>query len=223
MSSTNETPGQHLRRARAAAGFTQQQLADLVGVHRVAITTWETDRRRPHRRNARRLQQALGQPVSTCGHYPHYQDGLCRACHESQDSCVHVREGDAAHHAGGKCKACYDASRQRWPKWLDRCLECGSPKADVSYRSWGRCRSCDNYSTMLTRDVRMRYYLARWCGDTLRAALETVTRLHGAELVAERLGVPKQHLLKALRRRNRPVSVQWAAAVWELSKELAAA
>ncbi|MFE2943379.1 helix-turn-helix domain-containing protein [Streptomyces sp. NPDC059255] len=51
-------------RLRLAAGLTQQDVADAVGVKRVAVTRWElgqTRPRRPHRENYLRLLKALAE------------------------------------------------------------------------------------------------------------------------------------------------------------------
>lgn len=49
---------------RLAAGLTQQDVADAVGVKRVAVTRWElgqTNPRRPHRENYLRLLKGLAE------------------------------------------------------------------------------------------------------------------------------------------------------------------
>lgn len=51
-------------RLRLAAGLTQQDVADAVGVKRVAVTRWElgqTSPRRPHRENYLRLLKGLAE------------------------------------------------------------------------------------------------------------------------------------------------------------------
>ncbi|MEU0984825.1 helix-turn-helix domain-containing protein [Streptomyces griseus] len=58
-------PPAHVRaKLRLAAGLTQQDVADAVGVKRVAVTRWElgqTSPRRPHRENYLRLLKGLAE------------------------------------------------------------------------------------------------------------------------------------------------------------------
>ncbi|WP_030889940.1 MULTISPECIES: helix-turn-helix transcriptional regulator [unclassified Streptomyces] len=58
-------PSPHVRaKLRLAAGLTQQDVADAVGVKRVAVTRWElgqTSPRRPHRENYLRLLKGLAE------------------------------------------------------------------------------------------------------------------------------------------------------------------
>jgi HTH-type transcriptional regulator/antitoxin MqsA len=58
-------PPPHVRaKLRLAAGLTQQDVADAVGVKRVAVTRWElgqTSPRRPHRENYLRLLKGLAE------------------------------------------------------------------------------------------------------------------------------------------------------------------
>ncbi|MFE3128302.1 helix-turn-helix domain-containing protein [Streptomyces hydrogenans] len=60
-----ELPPPRVRaKLRMAAGLTQQDVADAVGVKRVAVTRWElgqTSPRRPHRENYLRLLRGLAE------------------------------------------------------------------------------------------------------------------------------------------------------------------
>ena len=52
--------GEKLRAAREAAGLTQTQLADKVGVQQRDISRWETGRREPGVLIVKKMAQALG-------------------------------------------------------------------------------------------------------------------------------------------------------------------
>ena len=53
-----------LREARRAAGLTQTQLADLLGVAQQHVARWETGRVEPRARIAVRVSEALGTTVN---------------------------------------------------------------------------------------------------------------------------------------------------------------
>jgi transcriptional regulator with XRE-family HTH domain len=55
-----ETMGERLKRLRQAAGLTQAQLADRVGLSLGAVRNWEQDRRVPLFDAAIRAAQAMG-------------------------------------------------------------------------------------------------------------------------------------------------------------------
>jgi transcriptional regulator with XRE-family HTH domain len=57
MSSWN---GARLQALRLAAGLTQAELAEKIGVHRVAVARWEGDEREPNWSNVVALAKALG-------------------------------------------------------------------------------------------------------------------------------------------------------------------
>jgi transcriptional regulator with XRE-family HTH domain len=59
-----EGAGARIRVAREALGFTQDRLAQLVGVSRSAVAQWETDRSGQVRANLARVAAALGVSVS---------------------------------------------------------------------------------------------------------------------------------------------------------------
>lgn len=48
-----------IRSLRKAAGMTQQQLADAVGVTQTMVARWETGRAKPSAKNARRIKELL--------------------------------------------------------------------------------------------------------------------------------------------------------------------
>ena len=58
-SAVNWTPGE-IRRRRNAKGWSQDDLAKVIGVSRRAITNWETTTARPSGANIEALDQALG-------------------------------------------------------------------------------------------------------------------------------------------------------------------
>jgi transcriptional regulator with XRE-family HTH domain len=60
MSAHRETLGRRVQRLRAAAGFTQSELAHAAGVPLSSLQNWEIDRREPSFRAACRLAKALG-------------------------------------------------------------------------------------------------------------------------------------------------------------------
>lgn len=49
-----------IRAARIAAGMTQQQLADALGVAQQSVTRWETGEREPRVSTLKRIAAALG-------------------------------------------------------------------------------------------------------------------------------------------------------------------
>lgn len=49
-----------LQQRRKAAGFTQQQLADMIGVNRTTLTMWETGENMPPSKYLVPLAEALG-------------------------------------------------------------------------------------------------------------------------------------------------------------------
>ncbi len=51
--------GKEIKEKRKAKGLTQDELANLVGVSRVTIARWETDKRKPHPAIFRLLQFLL--------------------------------------------------------------------------------------------------------------------------------------------------------------------
>ena len=56
----DETLGQRLARLRKEQGFTQQELADKIGIIRVIISDYERDKIRPHYEMIIRIALALG-------------------------------------------------------------------------------------------------------------------------------------------------------------------
>jgi transcriptional regulator with XRE-family HTH domain len=56
----NETVGDRIRHSRLDRGWTQQDLADAVGVSRSAVAQWETDRAGQLRDNLGRIAGVLG-------------------------------------------------------------------------------------------------------------------------------------------------------------------
>lgn len=48
-----------IRSLRKAAGMTQQQLADIIGVTQTMVARWETGRAKPSAKNARRIKDLL--------------------------------------------------------------------------------------------------------------------------------------------------------------------
>ena len=62
------TTGQTIKQARQAAGITQQELADRLGISYVGVSQWETDKRNPKQETLVRIAKALDIPVSSlCG------------------------------------------------------------------------------------------------------------------------------------------------------------
>lgn len=53
-----------IRAARIAAGMTQQQLADALGVAQQSVTRWETGEREPRVSTLKRIAAALGCDLS---------------------------------------------------------------------------------------------------------------------------------------------------------------
>lgn len=53
-----------IRAARIAAGMTQQQLADALGVAQQSVTRWETGEREPRVSTLRRIAAVLGCDLS---------------------------------------------------------------------------------------------------------------------------------------------------------------
>lgn len=53
-----------IRAARIAAGMTQQQLADALGVAQQSVTRWETGEREPRISTLRRIAAVLGCDVT---------------------------------------------------------------------------------------------------------------------------------------------------------------
>lgn len=49
-----------IRAARIAAGMTQQQLADALGISQVSVTRWETGEREPRVSTLKRIAAVLG-------------------------------------------------------------------------------------------------------------------------------------------------------------------
>ncbi len=49
-----------IRAARIAAGMTQQQLADALGISQVSVTRWETGEREPRVSTLKRIASVLG-------------------------------------------------------------------------------------------------------------------------------------------------------------------
>lgn len=60
MELSQDTYGKRLRRARAAAGLTQAELAKRLGVKQSHIARFEIDGRRPSLESAERIASALG-------------------------------------------------------------------------------------------------------------------------------------------------------------------
>lgn len=58
------TTGQLIKRARRAAGMTQQELADRLGISYVGVSQWETDKRNPKQDTLVRIANALNVPVN---------------------------------------------------------------------------------------------------------------------------------------------------------------
>lgn len=62
------TTGQMIKKVRQAAGMTQQELADRLGISYVGVSQWETDKRNPKQDTLVRIANALNVPVSyLCG------------------------------------------------------------------------------------------------------------------------------------------------------------
>lgn len=62
------TTGQMIKKVRQAAGITQQELADRLGISYVGVSQWETDKRNPKQETLVRIADALNVPVSyLCG------------------------------------------------------------------------------------------------------------------------------------------------------------
>ena len=62
------TTGQMIKKVRRAAGMTQQELADRLGISYVGVSQWETDKRNPKQDTLVRIANALNVPVSyLCG------------------------------------------------------------------------------------------------------------------------------------------------------------
>ena len=53
---------QRLRKLREKAGFTQEQLAELIGVHEATIRRWELSQRQPRLEEIKKLAEALNLP-----------------------------------------------------------------------------------------------------------------------------------------------------------------
>lgn len=53
-----------IRAARIAAGMTQQQLADALGISQVSVTRWETGEREPRVSTLKRIAAVLGCDLS---------------------------------------------------------------------------------------------------------------------------------------------------------------
>ncbi len=62
--------GARIREARRARGWTQDQLAEAVGVSRSAVAQWETDRAGQVRENLTRIADVLGISVEVLLHGP---------------------------------------------------------------------------------------------------------------------------------------------------------
>jgi transcriptional regulator with XRE-family HTH domain len=56
--------GDRIKQARQAAGWSQQRLAEAVGVSQSGISSWETNRTEPTREDVRGLAEALGVAVA---------------------------------------------------------------------------------------------------------------------------------------------------------------
>ena len=56
------TVGQRIRQGRERAGWTQEKLAEAMGVSRQAVSKWEADRARPTAEKLARLSEALDLP-----------------------------------------------------------------------------------------------------------------------------------------------------------------
>ena len=54
------TFGEHLRAARLHAGLTQRELAEQVGVGQQVVSSWESGRKKPGRKERARISQAIG-------------------------------------------------------------------------------------------------------------------------------------------------------------------
>ena len=52
--------GQGLRTIRVAAGMTQEQVGDLLGVHYMSVGNWEAGRNRPSLKHVQRLEELFG-------------------------------------------------------------------------------------------------------------------------------------------------------------------
>lgn len=61
------TTGQIIKRARQAAGVTQQELADRLGIKAVGVSQWETDKRNPKKETLARIAEALDVPMAFLG------------------------------------------------------------------------------------------------------------------------------------------------------------
>jgi transcriptional regulator with XRE-family HTH domain len=57
--------GRGIKAARSAAGLSQAQLADRIGVAKVTISHWETGHRTPSMDSLTRTADALGIPIAT--------------------------------------------------------------------------------------------------------------------------------------------------------------
>jgi len=64
------TFGARLRHLREAAGLSQSELADLAGVHRVALARYEADRVEPLFSAVLRIADALGVSVAELAYTP---------------------------------------------------------------------------------------------------------------------------------------------------------
>ena len=51
--------GKEIKEKRKAKRWTQQQLADMIGVHQVTVARWETDANKPHPAVIRLLRMLL--------------------------------------------------------------------------------------------------------------------------------------------------------------------
>jgi putative transcriptional regulator len=65
-----QTVGENLRAAREAAGLTQGELADLIGVSVVSVSSWERDVYLPTEDNFRKLGRALKTTPGTLRYGP---------------------------------------------------------------------------------------------------------------------------------------------------------
>ena len=99
------TLGEQLKELRTRTGFSQEMVAERVGVSRQAVTKWESGRTLPTAENLAALAQLYQVPLETLGEDRSAQESMARSDKKLSDALTAVESS-------------YRRNRDRWVEML---------------------------------------------------------------------------------------------------------